>query len=85
MEVLADQGYQFTFLGEKIEVQLRLKKEDYFAPGSNVDTSGQLIVDAINDRSFPEKLIAALNETSSERDGLDYSRYGWMKGHQMQV
>ena len=64
---------------------MRLKKADYSAAGSSVVTAGQTIVDAINDRSFPEKLIAALNETSSEKDGLDYSRYGWMRGHQMQV
>jgi hypothetical protein len=84
VNVLADRGYTYAFIGEKIQVQLRLPKSEYSSV-SSLTSAGQSIVQTVNDASFAEALIASLNKTSSENDGLDYSRYGWMTRRHIQV
>ena len=82
--MLADRGYTYAFIGEKIQVQLRLPKSD-FPSVSALTAAGQAIVQSVNDAAFAEALIVSLNKTSSENDGLDYSRYGWMTKRHIQV
>jgi hypothetical protein len=58
-------------------VQIRLAVPRFMNP-MQVISKGESIVEEVNDPDFPALLIAALNETSTINDKLDYSRYGWM-------
>jgi hypothetical protein len=62
---------------EKMQVQIRLQAKTYLTE-ADVTSAGENILSIVNDVSFADFFLEALNRTSTELDRLDYSRYGWM-------